>query len=57
LVTEALTAIVRDHRLCGPWAHVHVGADETPDSGMWLPRSPRARFAFAFSNPGEGPRW
>jgi len=33
LVTEALTAIVRDHCPCGPWAHVHVGTDEAPDSG------------------------
>jgi len=33
LVTEALTAIARDHCPCGPWAHVHVGTGETPDSG------------------------
>jgi hypothetical protein len=30
-VVEALTAIVRDHPPYGRWAHIHVGADGTPD--------------------------
>ena len=32
-VVEALTAIVRDHPPYGRWAHIHVGADGTPDPG------------------------
>ena len=30
-VVEYLTAIVRDHPPYGRWAHIHVGADGTPD--------------------------
>jgi hypothetical protein len=53
LITEALTAIVRDHRRCGRRAHIHVGAGGTPTRGMWLPRSPGAGFSFAFNCPGK----
>jgi hypothetical protein len=31
-VAEALTALVRDHRPYGRWAHVRVRADGTPDA-------------------------
>jgi F420H(2)-dependent quinone reductase len=30
-VAEALIALVRDHPPYGRWAHIHVGADGTPD--------------------------
>ncbi len=47
LITEALTAIVRDHRPYGRRAHIHVGADGTPGPGDG------ARFSLAFSDPGK----
>lgn len=32
VVTEALTALIRDHRPYGRWAHIRVGPDGTPDA-------------------------
>ena len=53
LVTEALTAIVRDHCPCGPWAHVHVGTDEAPDSGDVAAEVAQGQVLIALSNPGR----
>jgi hypothetical protein len=33
-VAAALTALVHDHRSYGRWAHIHVGADGTPDADL-----------------------
>jgi hypothetical protein len=45
LITEALTAIVRDHRpaAVGRISPVGAGGDPRP-GGLWLPRLPGARF-------------
>ena len=56
LITEALTAIVRDHRPYGRWAHIHVGADGTPDPGDVAAEIARRRILVRVQLPGEGPR-
>lgn len=56
LISEALTAIVRDHRPCGRWAHVHVGADGTPDPGDVAAEIARGQVLVRVQLPGEGPR-
>jgi hypothetical protein len=54
LVTEALTAIVRDR--C-PWAHVHVGTDETPTSGDVAAEIAQGQVLVRVQQPGKDPRW
>jgi hypothetical protein len=58
LITEALTAIVRDHRPCGRRAHIHVGADGTPDPGDMAAEIARGQILVLVrvQLPGEGPR-
>ncbi|HLK00989.1 MAG TPA: hypothetical protein VKU39_13910 [Streptosporangiaceae bacterium] len=56
LITEALMAIVRDHRPCGRRAHIHVGADETPDPGDVAAQIARGRILVRVQLPGEGLR-
>ena len=56
LITEALTAIVRDHCPCGPWAHVHVGTDEASDSGDVAAEIAQGQVLIRVQLPGEGPR-
>ena len=56
LITEALTAIVRDHRPCRRRAHIHVGADETPDPGDVAAEIARGQILVRVQLPGEGPR-
>jgi hypothetical protein len=56
LITEALTAIVRDHRPCGRRAHIHVGAGGTPDPGDVAAEIARGQILVRVQLPGEGPR-
>jgi len=56
LITEALMAIVRDHRPYGRWAHIHVGADGTPDPGDVAAEVARRRILVRVQLPEEGPR-
>lgn len=56
LITEALTAIVRDHRPCARGAHYHVGADGTPDPGDVTAEIARGQILVRVQLPGEGPR-
>jgi hypothetical protein len=55
LITEALTAIVRDHRPCRR-AHIHVGAGGTPDPGDVAAEIARGQILVRVQLPGEGPR-
>jgi hypothetical protein len=56
LITERLTAIVRDHRPCGRRAHIHVGAGGTPDPGDVAAEIARRRILVRVQLPGQGPR-
>jgi hypothetical protein len=56
LITEALTAIVRDHRPCRRRAHIHVGADKTPTLGDVTAEIARGQILVRVQLPGEGPR-
>jgi hypothetical protein len=56
LITEALTAIVRDHRPCGRRAHIHVGADGSPAPGDVAAEIARGRILVRVQLPEEGPR-
>jgi hypothetical protein len=53
LVTEALAAIVRDHCPCGPWAHVHVGTEEAPDSGDVAAEIAQGQVLIRVQQPGK----
>lgn len=55
--TEALTAIVRDHRPLRPLgAHPDVGADGTPGPGEVAAEIARRRILVRVRLPEEGPR-
>jgi hypothetical protein len=56
LITEALTAIMRDHRPCVRWAHIHIGADGTPDPGDVAAGIAQGQILVRVQLPGEGPR-
>ncbi|MGH3522212.1 MAG: hypothetical protein ACRDU4_05140 [Mycobacterium sp.] len=56
-ITEALTAIMRDHRPCGSRAHIPVGDGGTrPDPADVAAEIARHRILVRVQLPGEGPR-
>ncbi len=56
LITEALTAIVRENRPCARRAHIPVGAGGTPDPGGVAAGIARRQILVRVRLPGEGPR-